>query len=362
MDKRDRTRVHFNKTPEEVIRDRRAQSPTDKLKAPRQPLGGAPPVKIPPLDADPLPGGGPMHEQASVLQDPTSPLSPVYNPQLALMKKQQQIQAQQDGPFAVLPHGAENDPNFVKGVGSMISGNQPQLRSGPRSGDPTAYKPVLSEKTRESMEALAAFQQQAERMQEQSIKPAQTAEEKEREDETANLGKVAAKTEQDMYEELRDIIGNSEQFNLLNNPKRRKEIEARLSKLDITDVLTYGEVRQDVTVRPDGKLVVSYRSVSAEEDLAVKQMMFGETGGDRYLMDKYTIMQLTLALVSINGEELPSHLDDRKKFNEEKFLKKFEAVVRFPIQFIADLGVQYLWFDERVRQLFVGSSEELKNI
>jgi len=358
MDKKDKTNIQFGKTPEEILRDRK-KSPADNLKAPRQPLGGAPPVRIPPLDADPIAHGGTMDQQASVLQDPTSPLSPVYNPQLAMMKKAQQ-EEDPDGPFSVLSPDAPRQPGFTPGVGSMYTANQPRLKkqSPPPGGEP--YRPVLSEASRASMEALAAFQQQAQRVQEKSIDDP-TPEEKKREDDAANMGKVLAKTETDMYDDLKDILGDSDQFNILNNPQRRKEIEGRLGALDITDVIVYGEIRQDVSVRPDNKLVVTYRSVSAEEDLAVKQMMFGESGGDRYLMDKYTIMQLTLALVSLNGEELPTHLDDRKKFNEEKFLKKFEKVIKFPIQFIADLGVQYLWFDERIRRLFVGSSDELKN-
>jgi len=157
------------------------------------------------------------------------------------------------------------------------------------------------------------------------------------------------------------MLDDPRQWNLLNNPQRRKEIEGRLVKMDITDIIVYGEIRQDVTIVPD-KLTVTYRSVSGEEDLAVKQLMFGEHGGDKYLLDKYTIMQLSMALVAINGDELPTHLDEKKKWKEELFLRKYEKVIKFPIQFIADLGVQYLWFDERVRKLFLGSTEELKNI
>jgi len=66
-------------------------------------------------------------------------------------------------------------------------------------------------------------------------------------------------------------------------------------------------------------------------------------------------------LVSINGEELPTHLNDKKNFDEPRFLSKFDKVTRFPVQLVADLGIQYLWFDERVRRLFLGGTDELKN-
>jgi hypothetical protein len=235
----------------------------------------------------------------------------------------------------------------------MIAGNQPGLRkpAGPATA-PSAdgYKPVISDETRKSMEALAAMQgavdartQQAERTAEDRTKP----DLKESDDEN------------DMQRELRELLNNDQQWNLLNNPDRRKSIEDRLEDMNITDVILHGEVRQDVPIDPD-KLVVTYRSVTGEEDLAVKRMMFGEEGGDRYMMDKFTLMNLTLGLVSINGEELPSHIKEGK-FNEEAFLAKFDKVLKFPIQFLADLGIQYMWFDERVRDLFVGSTEALKN-
>jgi len=352
----DKTKIHFNKTPEEIIRERREReaSPTDSLKRPRPPLGGAPPVRIPPLNAEPIEGGGTMDAQARTLQDPTSPLSPVYNPELAMMMTKQR-QGPDKGPFATLPEEAREDPSFVPGVGSMIAANQPHLRRPETDG----YRPALSDKSKAAIETLAAFQAQAQQVQTRTAEEP-TEEDKKRQVDASNLGKVVAKTEENLYEELKDILGDGPQFNLLNNPERKKTIEGRLAPMSITDIIVYGEVRQNVVVVPD-KLVVAYRSVSAEEDLAIKQMMFGEAGGDRYLMDKYTIMQLTLALVSINGDELPTHLDDKKKFKEDLFRKKFEKVVRFPIQWIADLGIQYLWFDERVRKLFVGQTEELKN-
>lgn len=367
----DKTKVHFNKTPEEIIRDRRqkeldqnqseAQAQMARMKGVRQPLGGAPPVRIPPLNAEPIEGGGPMAQQAEILTDPTSPLSPAYDPNLAMMMHKAHAQSPKtDGPFSVLPPEAQHQPGFVKGIGSMYAANQPALKKQQHEAV-DGYKPVLSEKTRASMEALAAFQTQAQHMQEEKADDALTTpEDKKRQDDVANLGKQVEKTNEDLYKDLQEMLDDPRQWNLLNNPQRRKEIEGRLVKMDITDIIVYGEIRQDVTIVPD-KLTVTYRSVSGEEDLAVKQLMFGEHGGDKYLLDKYTIMQLSMALVAINGDELPTHLDEKKKWKEELFLRKYEKVIKFPIQFIADLGVQYLWFDERVRRLFLGSTEELKN-
>lgn len=349
--------VQFNKPPHEVLRDRRqleAKEKMSRLKQPRQPHGGAPPVKVPPLSAEPLKSGGTMAQQADVLRDPTSPLSPAYSPELAMMDKKDEPSAKPGGPFSLVDEEAMRQPGFRPGIGSMYQGNQPALAA--QKQQQQDYKPQLSEETRQTMQTLAEFQAVAERRQ---TMPDGKPEEKEG---GAKMEELSEELEEDsaMFRELREVLDDPTQWNLLNNPKRRKTLEGRLSPMDITDVILHGEVRQTIPIVPD-KLNVTYRSVSGDEDLAVKQMMFGESGGDRYLMDKYTIMQLTLALVSINGEELPSHLNDKKKFDETRFLSKFEKVTRFPVQLIADLGIQYLWFDERVRKLFLGGTDELKN-
>jgi len=373
MADKQRSQVQFNKAPQEVLRDRRqkdAMEHMNRLKKQRQPLGGAPPVKVPPLNAEPLKMGGTMADQAEILRDPTSPLSPAYSPELAMMSQRGGPPGsprmspggslgESGGPFSVLDESATQQPGFRPGIGSMYRGNQPALKAGTKPAEQDGYKPQLSEETRRSMQTLAEFHAAAERQQNMAKERAADPKKELREQQAAQLEKQLDE-DSDLFKELQEVLDDPTQWNLLNNPRRRKEIEGRIIPMDITDVILHGEVRQTVPIVPD-KLEVNYRSVSAEEDLGVKMLMFGERGGDRYLMDKYTIMQLTLALVSINGEELPTHLNDKKKFDEARFLAKFDKVSGFPVQFIADLGIQYLWFDERVRRLFLGGTDELKN-
>lgn len=370
MTEKKRSQVQFNKAPQEILRDRRqrgAQEHMNRLKQPRQVHGGAPPVRVPPLNADPLEMGGTMADQAEILRDPKSPLSPAYSPELAMMSKKEPPGAPRmapgggvddGGPFSLVGEDAPQQPGFRPGIGSMYRGNQPGLQSGAPSAQ-DGYKPQLSEETRESMRTLADFHAAAEKQQAMGASSAADPQKETREKQAAQLEKQID-GDADILQDLQEALDDPAQWNLLNNPKRRKEIEARTPKMEITDVILYGEVRQTVPVVPE-QLEVTYRSVSADEDLAVKQLMFGESGGDRYLMDKYTIMQINLALVAINGEELPTHLNENKKFDEALFLAKLEKVTRFPVQFIADLGIQYLWFDERVRRLFLGGTDELKN-
>jgi hypothetical protein len=296
-----------------------------------RPLGGVPPVKIPPLGAEPLDGGGSMSAQAELFRDASSPLSPAYNPDLANMTKA--------GPFSPVEPEATKDPRFIPGMGSMIASNQPQLK------DP---RPVISDKTKADLETLNMLQKNP-----PAAKPS------DEESAEAEEEKILAEGRKQIAE-MKSYVGDDYQWNIHNNPTRKKEIESRLKDLDIVDIIQYGEIRQEITIVPD-KMKLTLRSVSGEEDLAVKRMMFTENGGDRYMLDKFSLMNLACGVVAINNFELPSHMNDKNKFDESLFLKKFDTLMRFPAQFLADMGVQYMWFDERVRKLFVHQTATIKN-
>jgi hypothetical protein len=200
------------------------------------------------------------------------------------------------------------------------------------------------------LEKLAEFQKTAEDIQQKELKAAEEAEIKQAEE---DVMKGPAPYQGDM-------TISDDDWNVLNNPARRKEIESRLAPMGIEDIIMYGEIQQEVEVVP-GKTKYKFRSTTGEEDLSVKRMMFGETGGDRYMLDKFSLYNLALGIVSINNMALPTHLNDKKRFDETMFLKKYEVMMRFPVQLLGDMAVQYMWFDQRVRRLFVRSAEELKN-
>jgi hypothetical protein len=341
--------VQFGKSSDLIIRDRK--SAMDRAKAGGdRPVGGVPPVHIPRLDAQHIDGGGSMDSQSEVLTDPTSPLSPAYSPELAMQKKGQSM-----GPppkmHAPLPEEARQDPRFRPGVGSGLSVNQPQMTEG------GAYKPPLSDET---LKALETFGAQAEAAQKAEFEKNKTTEKVAIEDAGKAVEKQVKSTGSDFADDFREMIGDDYAFDLLKDPERRKRIEARLEPLDIAELIIQGEIRQWIPIIP-GKFEVEFRSPSIDEDLCIKRLMFEEKGGERYILDKYVLMNLAVGLVSINGQELPTHLDNAGRFDEIKFLKKFDRVKRLPIQLIADLGIQYLWFDIRVRRLLTDQTEHLKN-
>lgn len=335
--------VQFGKSTDSIIRDRKTAMDRAKADGGR-PVGGIPPVRIPRLDAQHIDGGGPMDRQAEVLTDPTSPLSPAYSPELAMQKKGQSLSKT----HAPLPEEAQRDPRFRQGVGSGIAGNQPQMMEG------GAYKPPISEET---LKALETFGEKAEAAQKAELEKNKAVE---KEVLGEDIEKQVGKTGSDFADDFRAMIGDDDAFDVLKDPERRKRIESRLEPLDIVELIVQGELRQNIPIVP-GKLEVVFRSPAIDEDLAIKRLMFEEKGGERYILDKYVLMNLTLGLVSINNQELPTHLDKSGLFDEDRFLKKFGRVKRLPLQLVADLGIQYLWFDIRVRRLLSDHTEPLKN-
>lgn len=332
------------------------------VKSRGKPLGGAPPVKIPPLDADPIEHGGSMQEQASVLQDPSQPLSPFYDPQLAESASMEgvhmdprELRRRKQQMTQTVPPEAEQDPMFRKGIGSAFIANQPDVQPHRTRSDEVPGKPVLSDESRQSLKELEAFQQQAQEAQVES------ASEQTRQGEEQVQGKIQDNLANELGIDDPEEFFKSLQREMsdLDNPEVRKSIEDRLQPLSLEQLLTEGEAHQDVPI-VRGKLIVTYRTVSGEEDLAIKRGLYGEKGSDRYLFDRLGIMQLACGLHSINGEPLPNHLKDSGAFDQDLFVVKFKRVRRFPMPLLASLGVNFQWFDQRSRRLFIDVGE-LKN-
>lgn len=314
--------IQFNTTPDEVV----SRSAMDRAKSRMRPVGGVPPVRIPPLDSDPVEGGGSMQDQAAVLSDPTSPLSPAYSPELAAMRpsaSQQRPQAPTSSP--------------------RIAIKAPQQAPG---------RPPLSAETVEGIQAVQDYQKRAEEAQREAAEQAERAQQE-------AAAKDAEKRERGI-DELRNLLGDDTQWSRLNNPERRKRIESRCAPLDISDIVVRGEIQQVVPIVPD-KLIIVYRTPSGAEDLGVKFLIGEEHGADRYMMDKFTMMSLALGVVSINNAELVPCVDANRTFNKEAFQKKLEQLLRYPLSLLTDIALNYFWFDQRVQALLADQTDALKN-
>ena len=176
--------------------------------------------------------------------------------------------------------------------------------------------------------------------------------------------KVESEEEPEKTEKSKDGYSEDEEYEALwgsndklNNTARRKRIEKRCKKMALDEYILSGGVKQRVPIVP-GKVEVTYRTAGVDEDLEVKRKMFGLEGTDIFVTNTFSLMQLALSLYAFNGEPLPSHLDANGKFNDDLFDKKVARIKKYPTQLAEDLVNNYMWFDERVKDLL---NEDLGN-
>jgi hypothetical protein len=355
------------------------------------PVGGGalPPIPLltgdPPTETAPVPMSTHALRERAALSAPPSPQGAIF---------QRPDTPIQNGPPGltmndILPDEAKQDPNFHEGAGCMYAANQPHLakkygvirggnRIPPQALAGVANKPVLSAKSIQGLEELAKFQKLREKAASGDLKAEQDAE-KGPAAAAARLANAPGDTSTKPLtpEEKKELVDSSarklDDFDfdtfrqmmmkdLLNNEEQKDIIESRLKPMDLADLIVEGSVAQEVIVIPN-KFWVTFRSVSAAEDLAVKRMLMEEARSvqidDRYYLDKFAFMTLTLGLESINNNPLPSHRDEKGVFDSDMFWRKYDYVTRLNIHMIASLGVNYFWYDTRVRKLVV--AERVKN-
>jgi hypothetical protein len=345
--------------------------------------------------------------QLSVGQVPANvggTVGPVYSgqagPSIVEQPAQRQLYPQQAGrpttaslgiqPMDVLPNEARQDTAFIEGHGSMIAGNQPHLvakygvvRNGQRlqpgqmtgrQGGPAPKQ--LRPETVKDMETLAKLQQQSQASQPVGSLSATEEDAASRVPDAARASRrvnnlpgddnVEPSTKEEQAQVKRMIDGMDEfdldQFrtrlmkDILNNDGQRKLIEDRLEALDITDLILHNRIKQRVPIIP-GKFEPTFQSMTAEEDLAIKRLIMQESKSievsERYFIDKYALMSITIGLDSVNGKPMGRHVDDHGNFEDKMFTEKFNRVLKLPVHMLASLANHHFWFEVRVRKLFV---------
>jgi len=287
-------------------------------------------------------------------------------------------------PVDVLPKEAAADPAFQQGMGSMLASAQPNLAAKygvHRNGQyipPQKLQPEGRAQLRpETLQGLEMLN----RLQQEQTNPTGTLPDSDREVErevaagpagaAARVGNMPGDNVVDTHEadksRLREHVEKMDEFDfdsfrqsmmkdILNNPEQKKSIEARLSTLDITDMIVTGFVKQDVPIIP-GKLTFTFRSMTGEEDLEIKRLVMHESKSldisDRYLLDKYAFMSMTVGLVAVNGKPLGDVYDSNGGFSDEQFWIKYKRVIRLPLHMLASIGLNQMWFEQRARKLYV---------
>lgn len=164
-----------------------------------------------------------------------------------------------------------------------------------------------------------------------------------------------------------DFMGVEEHRALLVNKERRDRIESRLSKLSISDMVIKRELTQSIPAIVDGEgnpeLVYALRTYRQHEYLHCLRYVYENPGSAFYIEELLNTCKMVCSLVAINGAQLIEHRENVGQSNEavssELFEKKFNQVTSFPVHIIADLSVQWAWFNDRINKLF--SAADLKN-
>lgn len=276
-------------------------------------------------------------------------------------------------PTDMLPDQATRDPAFRQGQGAMFAVHQPELayKYGVMRGQQFVQPHQLkSGKTQqqgglrpETVAGLQALEELNKQRDATTERAADAAIEEEARKGPSQGGEVSTKLTD---EERSTILDGMDEFDkgrlknatykdMLNNEEQRALIEKRLSPLDLTELIVTGRVRQVVPVLP-GVFEPEFQSYDGDDDLTIKRLVGEETVGlmlpDRYILDKYQLMGLTIALRAINKKVFPDYRDAEGKFDTAAFWKKYAVVSRFNYHMIASLMVHWFWFDVRVRQLF----------
>ncbi len=342
------------------------------------PVGGGPSPAVPRLDGQ-FQKGMTMEQQAlaergaPVTVGPGGIVMPGGTAQLGIM------------PTDVLPDQAKQDPAFQHGFGSMFAAHQPHLavKYGVMRGGnylpPQKLMPPRAQLRPETLQDLQRLEnlQQAgpstppigalhatEADAQKGISSAATA--------AARVGNLPGDdSEKPLTEEerakLKENIDKLDEFDLdsfrqammrdiLNNPDQQKAIEARLKPLSIDELIMNNRIEQDVMIIP-GKLWYTFQSMGGDDDQAIKRLIMLESKSvevsDRYLLDKYSFMSITVGLKAINGKPFGAIYDATGNFSDDLFWSKFNRILKLPMQMLASIGVNLFWFEARVRKLFV---------
>ena len=364
------------------IRARRQQAALPKVS---EPVAGGPGPSIPRLDGAARPGVT-MEQLAAQERQVTQPrIGGIVEGDVPTAAPQAPA-ATNLTPADILHSEAANDPTFQTGTGAMLAMSQPHLalkygvyRNGlfipPQKLQPT--KPQLRPETIRDLETLEHLRAQqrgnesaggalldSEREAEQAVAagPAGAA---------ATIGNAPGdKSNRPLSDEerakLKESIDRMDEFDfdsfrqsmmkdILNNPDQQKIIEKKLKSLDITDMIVNGYVTQEVPIVAG--LSFTFRSMSGLEDLEIKRLIMEESKSlevsERYLLDKYAFMSMTIGLIAINNKPFGDVYDGNGDFNDEKFKAKFKKIIRLPLHMLASIGLNQMWFEQRARKLYV---------
>ena len=145
-----------------------------------------------------------------------------------------------------------------------------------------------------------------------------------------------------------------------DNQKVRKAIEKKCGEMDFADLVLTGRVKQTVPVLA-GKITFEFQSLTGTEDFWIESNAQLEASTEWGVRSWVVYARLTMALVTVNGRTLTSHLDKNGQLDAKLFQTKMKEVLRLGSK-ILDIAVTNMgWFNNRVEQIFQDDFEALGN-
>lgn len=246
-----------------------------------------------------------------------------------------------------------------QGMGAAYEVNQAMARG-------EIEKPVtLTEANKMAANRKALSPESVEALKMAEIEMAKAAEEKEE-----GISTSEPETKKRLEDSEKDLVDDVPfEFGAIHDARakmlsesRRKAIEARLEPLQIEDMIVNREIVQTIQVVPD-KLAVTLRTFNQREHLFCLRYVYKVGGSQLFVEELLNTCKLVCALFAVNGAILPEHRTDvgerKEKIDEDKFEDKMYHLASFPVQLLADLSVQMIWFNDRVNKLL--SLDNLKN-
>lgn len=289
-------------------------------------------------------------------------------------------------PSDLLTDEAKNDPLFRHGHGSEYASNQPELaarygvlRNGkwipPQQLGGKPGKTALRPETLQGLEDLRRLQEGGGKLPNQEDVETREAAADGIGSSAGRVGGVESPGQGDVSEDAKRKMFKAAidqmdafEFNqwrqltmrqILHSEEEREVIEGRLKPLDIGELLANNVIRQRIPIIP-GKYEVTLQSYDGQVELALKRMVMMESRsvdvGETYLLDKHSFMSLAVGLHKINDKVYPDIVDEDGVFSDEKFLAKFNMVMKLPLHMLASIGVNLMWFEMRVRKLYSASA------
>jgi len=317
------------KTAEPYGERARRREAVEQVKGKGPPLGGAPP--IPPGKLQQLVGGGGMP-------------SPSF---------------EDDGPPDVKPPDQPARP-IVPGIGSAYAVNQAMAQ-----GEIDA--PVSMSQAKEM--GLGGSVRKGQPLSEESVQALRA---------TKNSMEIDQDTTSRMEQAERQIVDDGKKDssltvpfdfdsimraqNPLMNDNRKKVIESRLEDMSLDDMIMKREIQQVIPIVPD-RFVLTLRTFNQRELLWILSYLYEFPGSPVHNEQLLNTFKLVLSVVAINGKLLPDHRKNvgemKEDVDRDQFTKKMFHIASFPVQMVADIGVQCNWFNDRINKLL--TYENVKN-